>query len=214
MAGRHTKCTPEVISDIANNVIIGMSNKDAAISAGITPRAFYLWKSRGEEAFAGFHENNEPVEESEVVYYEFYVALSRAIPLRKRRLLAELQKAAQGGQEFVETKRTFKRLETPVKGGPNDGATEYQMVMVEEVVTAKTTLPSPSVAQWLLARLHPKEFGKESRVVVEALWIEELITMLRSGMITPEDIKEDLPDDVAQEFFEQAGLDYAGVGKA
>lgn len=43
-------------------------------------------------------------------------------------------------------------------------------------------------------------------------WQDELLDLLREGSITKEDIENELGSDLAQEFFESAGVHYAGLG--
>jgi len=58
---------------------------------------------------------------------------------------------------------------------------------------------------------HHKLFTDKLEISV---WQKELLDLLKDGQITPEDIINELGPDLAQEFFESAGLHYAGVGAA
>ena len=42
MTGRKTLCTPETIKAITDNIILGMSNRDACLLVGIGESLFYV----------------------------------------------------------------------------------------------------------------------------------------------------------------------------
>lgn len=58
--GRPTKCTPEVIEAVCENVRLGLPRKWAAIRAGISESVYYHWKAEGQkglEPYASFLES-------------------------------------------------------------------------------------------------------------------------------------------------------------
>lgn len=208
---RNTDCTPEVIAAVAKNIAEGLCNRDAARNAGIGESTFYAWLKRGKAELARVAKNpgRRKLRPREEPFVEFVEAIKRAIPERKKALLAQIQKAAHGGEEILETRRIYKRVK--VKGGKNDGG--YRKVLVEETISTKTSSPQWQAAAWLLERLHPDEFGKRSRLDVHT-WQHELSELIRSGLVTVEEVEEELGPDLAAEFFESAGLTFAGVVEA
>ena len=69
MAGRKTKLTPERQEKILGCVRAGMSYKDAAQSAGITPETLCRWLARGKVESSLFHEFYESVRKA-LVHFE------------------------------------------------------------------------------------------------------------------------------------------------
>lgn len=194
---RKTDCTPKIIALIEKNVCQGLSNKDAAKLAGISDRSFYNWLERGRNELERVAGNSRAkIRKSEEPFVRFFRTIKKAVPKRKRLLIGRIQQAARGGEQIKETRRTFK------KG-----------VLVEEVTTEKTRAAEWQAAAWLLERLHPEEFGRRTRVDVHD-WRKELKEIWDTGAITREDIVDELGPDIAQEFFESAGIAFAGVGPA
>jgi transposase len=157
---RKTICTPKLTQEITTNIIAGLSNHDAAVSAGIGERTFYAWLSRGEAEMIRLKENGRrKMRKREEPFVQFMQAVKKAKSLRKRTLLAQIQQAARGGAEYTETKRTF-RLQNGT------------LVMVEEITANKERAPVWQAAAWLLERIHPDEFGRRNRIDVYD-WREE-----------------------------------------
>lgn len=95
MAGRKTDCTPETIKIIADNIAIGLSNKDAATLAGIDESTFYNWINRAEvELNRVAEDNRRKVFKEEQPFVEFFKSIKKAIPRRKQRLVGVIQSAA------------------------------------------------------------------------------------------------------------------------
>lgn len=210
MAGRHTECTPQITRQITDRIANGLSNRDAVALAGISEPTFYGWLKRGEAEYSRLSGGaRRKPRDSEAPFLEFFKAVKRAIPRRKRFLVGVIKKAAGGGETFTETRRTYKEVEQK----DVDGKPYFARVLVEEIITEKARAPEWTAAAWLLERLHYEEFGKRNRVDVYD-WRKEVKEMLESGAITPEDIEDELGPDIAQEFFESAGLHYAGSGPA
>ena len=210
MTGRNTDCTPQITRQIAGRIAGGLSNRDAVALAGITESTFYGWLKRGEVEHGRMAESSRrKPKKSEAPFLEFFETVKKAIPRRKRVLVDIIKKAAGGGETITETKRTYKEVEQK----DIDGQPYFARILVEEVVTEKKRAPEWTAAAWLLERLHHEEFGRRNRVDVYD-WRKEVKEMLDSGAITPEDIRDELGPDIAQEFFESAGLHYVGSGPA
>ena len=194
---RKTACTPELTKEIATNIKMGMSNQDAVNLAGISHTAFYNWLNRGEAELervaAG---SGRKIRKNEQPFVDFVEAIKSAIPARKQILIGRIQRAAQGGETITETYKKYR------KG-----------VVVEERHTTKTRAAEWQAAAWLLERLHYDEFGRRSRVDVYD-WRKELKELWDAGAITEQDILDELGTSLAQEFFESAGINYAGLGSA
>lgn len=62
------------------------------------------------------------------------------------------------------------------------------------------------------------DLGRHHKLFTDKLeitgWKKELLELLQQGSITPKDIEDELGPDIAQEFFEQAGVPFAGFGAA
>ncbi len=201
MIGRRTICTPEITKAVADNIVLGLSNKDACANAGISETAFYDWLRRGREELERVAQSpRRGIRKREKPFTEFAESIKKAVPRRKQILVGRIQQAARGGDEYKETFRKYKQNR------------EGKPTLVEERVTVKTRSPEWQAAAWLLERLHYDEFGRRQRVDVYD-WRSEVQAMLDSGSVTPEDVREALGDDLARDFFESAGLDFAGVGE-
>lgn len=210
MPGRNTECTPEITRKIAGGIAGGLSNRDAVALAGITESTFYGWLKRGEAEHDRLTKSlrGKP-KGSEAPFLEFFETIKKAVPRRKQTLVGIIKKAAGGGETMTETKRTYKEVEQK----DIDGKPYFARILVEEVVIEKTRASEWTAAAWLLERLHYDEFGRRNRVDVYD-WRKEVKEMLDSGAITPEDVRDELGTDIAQEFFESVGIHYVGSGPA
>lgn len=94
MAGRKTDCTPETTKTIADNISIGLSNRDACALAGIVEATYYNWLNRGQAELDRVNEDSRrKILKSELPFVEFLEAIKKAIPRRKQRLVGIIQKA-------------------------------------------------------------------------------------------------------------------------
>jgi hypothetical protein len=180
------------------NIELGLSNRDAMAMAGVSESAFYEWIQRGNAELARVAEapGRRKIQESERIFVEFAESIKQAIPKRKHALITRIRQAAQGGEQYTETREKYE------KG-----------VLVEKTVTVKAMSAQWQAAAWLLERMHYHEFGQRQRLDIHD-WRKEVKELLDSGAITPEDIESELGPDVAKEFFESAGLHYVGSGPA
>lgn len=189
-----------MIKKIADNIVLGLSNKDACANAGIAERTFYQWLQRGHAELERVAESGRrKIRKRERPFVQFAQSIKKAVPKRKQILVGRIQQAARGGDEYTETFRKYKQ------------GREGKPVLVEERFTTKIRAPEWTAAAWLLERLHYDEFGRRQRVDVYD-WRGEVKAMLDSGAVTLEDVREALGDSLAREFFESAGLDFIGVG--
>ena len=197
MVGRQTLCTPETIKAVCDNITLGLSNRDAAVLAGISEWSFYDWLRRGDvELDRVAASSRRKVRVREEPFTLFSQAVKKAKSVRKQVLIGRIQKAAQGGAEYVETKTVHR------DGKP-----------VEETIITKVLHPEWTAAAWLLERMHPQEFGKRQRLDVYD-WQREVTEMLQAGTITPEDVYEQLGPEYATDVLESAGYAIATNGQA
>lgn len=57
-------------------------------------------------------------------------------------------------------------------------------------------------------------FGLDAPTKINIGWQKEVLELLKSGAISEQDILDELGSDIAQEFFVEAGLNFAGIGPA
>lgn len=105
-----------------------------------------------------------------------------------------------------------------VAGSLLDEAIEDEAIQDEILLTIKTEdrVGDPRFldgVQWCINK-RCQILGLDAPTKITISWQKELLDLLRSGAITEQDILDELGRDVAQEFFESAGLDFAGVGPA
>lgn len=98
--GRRTKCTPEVIQEIAVRIARdGCTYTDAAKLSGISVITFHRWMKRGrveQERLGLLGYDSEDVEFINVVelpYLNFFETIDKAIPLRKALLVSRIRDA-------------------------------------------------------------------------------------------------------------------------
>ena len=97
--GRRSKCTPELIEEISYHIAVGgLTQKDAAAVVGIDISAVYRYMKRGREEFERINGERTDVLPGELNYYDFYNALTKAIPHRKETLLMRI--AAHGERSW------------------------------------------------------------------------------------------------------------------
>lgn len=78
----------------------------------------------------------------------------------------------------------------------------------KEIVETEIEMHDPQTALALLSKYH----DLTNRVKVDD-WRSELIELLREGKVTPEQVQEELGRDLAQEFFESAGVSVLVAGE-
>lgn len=101
LIGARTKCTPEMSQMVADLILKGLSIQDAADAVGVTRMALWNWKDRGRreiERLAEASERGEKLEflPGEDVFVYFYELVSRAVPMRKLRLLGKIEDDGKG----------------------------------------------------------------------------------------------------------------------
>jgi hypothetical protein len=129
--------TPDVQRVIVESVAAGVPRKYAAMRAGVTERAVYLWLSRGKR-------------ESKGEYYSFYSALKKAEADAVAVRVARIARAGQGGQVVERTTVTT----TNAKG-------ETTTRTAEKLAPGQWTADA-----WLLERRH-EEFAANRREIKE-----------------------------------------------
>lgn len=85
---------PKAIDEMVASLRAGMSHTDAAILAGFHPKQVQYWYQMGRHEADRIGAGGEPFIEN-TVYFDFYLAISRAIPERKRILLGRIFTASQ-----------------------------------------------------------------------------------------------------------------------
>lgn len=159
---RPTDCTEEMTKEIAGGIIAGLSNRDACLAAGVTETTFYNWMKWGQAEDDRVNgSGRRKVHKRKASFVEFFKTIKKAKAQRKRTLLARIQQAARGGEEYTETRRTLRRH-----------AETGQLQVIEETTAVKTRHAEWTAAAWLLERIHPDEFGRRTRVDVHD-WREE-----------------------------------------
>jgi hypothetical protein len=91
--GRPTKCTPEVIAEVARLLRAGNYFECACEYVGISESSGYAWLARAREAM----EHPDEVPEGEEIYVQFLEATREATRSAEARNVALIQQAAQGG---------------------------------------------------------------------------------------------------------------------
>lgn len=92
-------CSENVIRLITDGIKAGLSELDAAVAIGISPRATEFWKARGKREWERIQETAEldgvyePIKEEEI-YLHYYLEVMRAIPLRKYYFVNRIKRAA------------------------------------------------------------------------------------------------------------------------
>lgn len=101
MTGRKTLCTPETIKAITDNIILGMSNRDACALSGIDASTFYIWLQRGEAEHNRLQTSpKRAVRPREAPFLNFFNAIKKAIPQRKQSLILQIRMAAREPQHW------------------------------------------------------------------------------------------------------------------
>lgn len=102
--GRGSKLTEDIIIQINGDILAGLSHKDASIVAGVTQRTFYTWKNKGRQLQAHLDLNLITIEElanKDLLYLQFFHAITIAEPLQKRNLILKIRLAADKAQHWT-----------------------------------------------------------------------------------------------------------------
>lgn len=205
--GRRLTLNDEMIEVIRGNIILGMTNKDAAIGAGISPRTFYMWYRRGKDEAERLESSNRArARQKEEIYLKFYRAVLSAEPRRKQIMIGRLQQGAAGTREVREVREVWRRVQ--VIGGADDG--DWQEVLIERTITTRQLPPVWQIDAWFLERKYP-EFR---RVKEQASWYDEVLSLIQSGDISLQDAYKELGNDLSVEFYERTGVKLIESGEA
>ncbi len=118
-SGRRTKCTAEVIQEIAVRIARdGSTQKDAALLSGISESVFYRWMARGRKEKArlealGIEDEDDEKDRAdfeELPFLELFDTINRAIPLRKALLVELIRKAGQDPRNWTALAWLLERL--------------------------------------------------------------------------------------------------------
>lgn len=90
--GRPSLLTDERRDAIVQHIEESLHPEVAAQCEGISPRTFMLWMARGKAAFEQ-DENGEDFDESDVPYFAFYAAVTRAKALAEKNTLNDVRSA-------------------------------------------------------------------------------------------------------------------------
>ena len=142
MAGRKTKLTPERQEKILRCVRAGMSYKDAAQSAGITPETLCRWLARGKVESGLFH--------------EFYESVRKALVHFELVHLDNIERSALGETKIIQQTVKYKGGEI-LNGQLKDGKVKYA------TIGSKFRPPNCEASMWLLAAAVPREVGATSK---------------------------------------------------
>lgn len=184
------QCDEETTKLIAQNIKIGLTNRDAAIMAGVNPATMQIWLRRGYDEKERIDLGAEP-QESEAKYLDFYLACQAAVPQRKEMLLQVLYDSLK--------ERRYTEIRTETETSEDGFSVERRVIEIEKVIA-----PDVKTAKWLLERLHPDEFGPQK--AVQKMWMQEVIDLLRRGEINAQDVVNEFGYAIARDIFHTAGL--------
>lgn len=115
--GRRTKCTPELIQEVAVRIARdGCTYLDAAKLSGISPASFQIWMRRGRKEQArlialGLDSSDEDaVDAYELPFLEFFETIDKAIPLRKTLLVERIRNAGKDPRNWTANAWLLERL--------------------------------------------------------------------------------------------------------
>ncbi len=115
--GRRTKCTPELIQEIAVRISRdGCTYLDAAKLSGISPATLQTWMRRGRKEQArlialGLDSNDEDaIDIHEFPFLEFFETIDKAIPLRKALLVERIRDAGRDPRNWTANAWLLERL--------------------------------------------------------------------------------------------------------
>lgn len=207
MTGRKTIISKAIIKAVAEGIETGLSNRDAAVVAGISERTYYDWLQRGEAEAARLAQPGAKKRKSEALFVQFSQSIKKAIPLRKQSLVGQIKELAHGIK--WERKKNRYEVRRDEDGVPmRDPVTDelmYDLVSFEKI--NEFVPPSLNAAGWLLERLHPSEYGHPTLQAKSGeLWMKDLLNLYTEGGATREAIIDQLGPEYAEKFFEYAGL--------
>jgi hypothetical protein len=139
-----------------------MTFERAAKMTGLDYSTIARWKKLGREQKKG-------------QYAEFFEDLKRAEAEGEAGKLAEITRAAKGGQEMVETRE------------------EWELgVLVRKTVTRKLSAPQWQAAAWLLERRHPELWARKYEVKAEIDGVNEKAAAI--AVLVRQMIGQTIPD--------------------
>ena len=143
MAGRKTKLTLERQEKILTYVRAGMTNKEAAQVAGITPETLSRWVARGKKVESG-------------LFREFYKSVQKALAHFESVHLENIDRSATEVTKI--TRQTVKYKGGEIVNGQLKGGKVARIKIV-----TKTLPPKPEAAKWLLERRFPEKWGPRAK---------------------------------------------------
>lgn len=174
--GRYTKLDESIQQVFVNAIRQGLGYEPAASLAGIALSTFYNWRNRAQAELDRLEKHSRArVKKSERPFIEFLEAVQRAEAVGEQANADILNRAAEGGFEFTETKQT--KVLDPATGA---------FVITEEVVTTKTTQPDWRAAAFILERRHPERWVKKQQTELSGPGGKP-IQILSIEPVTPED---------------------------
>ncbi len=114
---RQSKYTPELVDEIVNGVVVGLTDKDAALAAGISENTLHVWRRR---------------------YRDFDSRLMRARKQRSRLMLKRIHEAGKtdwkAAAELLDrTDREYRK--TPLEiTGKNGGPIQHEVTVLDAAV--------------------------------------------------------------------------------
>ncbi len=116
-SGRRTKCTAEVIQEIAVRIARdGSTQKDAALLSGISESVFYRWMARGRkerlrlEGLGVENFEKDLADSVELPFLELFEVVGKAIPLRKALLVERIRNAGKDPRNWTANAWLLERL--------------------------------------------------------------------------------------------------------
>ena len=145
-----TKCTPEVIKEICNYLLIGAYVETAVVMAGVGKKTFYDWiKNSHDPEKKGYKK----------IYAELRVALDKAVEEATLRDLAVIDRAANGSATEYE-----RYQEDTYDERGNDISGRIVEIGGHPVVKKKGVAADWSASAWRLERRKPKEWSRTEKV--------------------------------------------------
>lgn len=172
----------------------GVSIADACAHVGIAQSTYYDWMARGEAGDEGFTEFSEAISRARVD------AKITAIGTIRTAMSPFTQKSTktQTYTEIREVKDKSGNLILDEDGKPV--TYEYKEVTVTKTVTVMQG--DLKAALEYLRRRYPDEWGDRLRVDT---WQSELLKLVEDGVLTHEQVRADIGDELYQQFFGNVG---------
>jgi hypothetical protein len=111
--GRYSKCTPDRIDAIEQDIILGLSNKDAALANDIDPATIGYWMKRGRIQAERYNADPDYIPPSgERMFLYFYKRINSAVAKRKKLYLSRIAAAGEDPKHWTANAWMLERMHT------------------------------------------------------------------------------------------------------